>query len=121
MMTRPGSPWKSPFACPRVTRAASSIVVCDLPNPPIPAAWASKPTGRGRPPKYGPEHFEEVARVYRGAFARNRTPTRDVARHFDVTESAAAKWVTRCREMGLLPTTTRGKARVSDSKARRKR
>lgn len=80
-----------------------------------------KPGKRGRPPTYGPEHFEEVARVYREAYEINRTPTRHVARHFKTTESAAAKWVARCRELGLLPKTTRGRARVVEPKRRRKR
>jgi hypothetical protein len=77
---------------------------------------------RGRPPLYGPEHYAEVARVYRAAFAENRTPTRIVARHFKVTPTTAAKWVARCRELGLLPPTSRGKARIhSEKKNRRKR
>jgi hypothetical protein len=83
----------------------------------------SKPR-RGRPPEYGPEHFAEVARVYREAYADNKAPTRAVARHFSVSHSAAGKWVARCRDLGLLPPTTRGKARVipqknQPSKARR--
>lgn len=73
---------------------------------------------RGRPPKYGPEHFEEVARVYREAFAINRTPTRAVARHFETTSAAAAKWVARCRQLGLLPETSRGKARAIQHRGR---
>jgi hypothetical protein len=65
----------------------------------------------GRPPKYGPEHWDEVARVYHEGF-QNRTPTRAVARHFKVSDTAAAKWIAKCRKLGLLPETTRGKARV---------
>jgi hypothetical protein len=82
----------------------------------------------GPPPKYGPEHFAEVARVYREAYSNNRKPTRAVAQHFTrklrhgVSESAAAKWVFRCRNLGLLPQTTRGKARaVEPSKRKRTR
>ncbi len=74
--------------------------------------------------KYGPEHFAEVARVYREAFTRNRTPTRAVARHFEVSPTAAAKWVVRCRDLGLLPKTTRGRARSVEpgtGKRRRKK
>lgn len=66
----------------------------------------------GRPPKYGPEHWQKVARIYQEAWSKNRTPTRAVARHFKVSETAAAKWVARCRALGLLPKTTRGKARA---------
>ncbi len=84
--------------------------------------WASgqmeqwEPKKVGRPPVYGPDHFVEVARVYREAYARNRTPTRAVATHFQTTEAAAAKWVARCRELGLLPPTTQGKAKVGKLK-----
>ena len=66
----------------------------------------------GRPPIYGPEHWQEVARIYTEAWAKNKTPTRAVARHWGVSESAAAKWVAKCRDLGLLPKTTKGKARA---------
>ena len=67
----------------------------------------------GRPPIYGPDHWIEVARVYREAYAGKRlTPTRAVATHFDVSVTAAVKWVAKCRELGLLPKTTQGKARA---------
>ena len=80
----------------------------------------------GRPPKYGPEHWQDVARIYREAYEKtpNRTPTRAVARHFSkvwkkqVSETAAAKWVARCRALGLLPKTTQGKPRAGDVVAR---
>jgi hypothetical protein len=83
-------------------------------------AWVGQPvvvtvTRRGgRPPKYGPEHWQEVARIYREAYehSKNRTPTRAVARHFRVSDTAAAKWVAKCRHLGLLPKTTRGKPRA---------
>jgi hypothetical protein len=68
----------------------------------------------GRPPKYPPEHWQAVARIYTEAYLGNRTPTRAVAKHFKVKESAAAKWVAKCRnDLGLLPKTTRGKATVN--------
>jgi len=79
--------------------------------------WEPKP---GRPPIYGPDHFAEVARVYREAYAEGRTPTRAVARRFDATQAAAAKWVARCRSMGLLPATTQGRARSAEPNRRRK-
>jgi hypothetical protein len=72
----------------------------------------------GRPPKYDLEHWQAVAQIYRDASAQsNRKPTRSVARHFKVTESAAAKWVAKCRDLGLLPKTTRGKVRAGDAVA----
>jgi hypothetical protein len=72
------------------------------------------PPRRGRPPKYGPQHFGEVARIYREAWgSRNRTPTTAVKNYFKVSHTTAAKWVARCREMDppLLPKNPgRGKA-----------
>lgn len=86
--------------------------------------WAKEPR-RGRPPTYGLQHFEQVARIYREAYAAGRTPTRAVARHFKVSHTAAAKWVGRSRALGLLPATTRGRARAVEpsktaSKTKRK-
>jgi hypothetical protein len=74
----------------------------------------------GRPPKYDPEHFAEVARIYREALGNRKTPTRAVARHFKTSHTAAAKWVAKARELGLLPKTTRGKARVIQPAKRRR-
>jgi hypothetical protein len=74
----------------------------------------------GRPPKYGPEHFVEVARVYREAYGERRRPTRAVAKHFKTTPAAAAKWVARCRSLRLLPKTSRGKASVEPRRKGRK-
>jgi hypothetical protein len=73
-------------------------------------AWA--PAGRGRPPLYGPDHYLEVARIYREAFAIGIPPTLAVGRRFVVTKSTAAKWISKARALGLLPPTTRGRARV---------
>jgi hypothetical protein len=83
-------------------------------------AWVGQPVvvtvsrRGGRPPRYGPEHWQEVALIYRDAYEHspNRTPTRAVARHFKVSDTAAAKWVAKCRRLELLPKTTRGKARA---------
>jgi hypothetical protein len=60
---------------------------------------------RGRKPLYGLEHFSAVAAVYIEAEVK---PTQAVANHWKVSKSAAAKWIARCRELGLLPKTTRG-------------
>ncbi|HVC15443.1 MAG TPA: hypothetical protein VND62_11355 [Acidimicrobiales bacterium] len=70
----------------------------------------------GRRPHYGREHFEKVARVYSEALAAGYPPTAEVARKFNVSTSAAAKWVARCRRppLGLLPPTTKGAARGGD-------
>lgn len=74
----------------------------------------------GRPPKYGPEHFADVANVYADAHELGRTPTRAVARHFDVSQTTAAKWVARARELDLLGPTSKGKAGGVDPPAPRK-
>ena len=65
---------------------------------------------KGRPSLYGPEHFARVVEVYLKTLSAGGNPTAEVARRFGVTRSAAAKWVARAREMGLLPPTTRGRA-----------
>lgn len=62
--------------------------------------------GTGR--LYGIDHWQEVARIYREAMS-TRQPTLVVSEHFHVSRSTAAKWVRRCRDLGLLPETTQGK------------
>jgi hypothetical protein len=67
------------------------------------AARAEPRKRPGRPPSYGPEHFEKVARIYREHLKDGgRTPTKAVQEHFTVTKSTAAKWVARARELGNL-------------------
>ena len=53
--------------------------------------------------------YAEVAEVYRQAWQDGRPPTRAVAEHFVISPSAAAKRVSRARQAGYLPLTTRGK------------
>jgi hypothetical protein len=53
----------------------------------------------------------EVARVYSQAWHDGLHPTQAVADYFTITPSAAAKRVSRARQAGYLPTTTRGKPR----------
>lgn len=72
----------------------------------------SRRGGRGgRPPQLGPDTYAEVARVYGEARAQRRHPTKAVSKHFVISHSAAAKRVGRARALGLLPPTTRGKAK----------
>ena len=62
--------------------------------------------GRGRPRQYPPEHFVEVAEVYKAAWNDgDRHPTRAVAKKFGVSDSTAAKWVARARADGALEQT----------------
>lgn len=65
----------------------------------------------GRPVSYGPEHFATVAEIYTAAWKTGANPTAEVAKVFQTSRSAAAKWVARARAMGLLPQTTKGRAK----------
>lgn len=56
-----------------------------------------------------PQHFVEVAAVYRSAYRLREAPTQAVANHWSVSKSTAAKWVAKARDRGLLPETSRGK------------
>ena len=60
----------------------------------------------GRPPLYGPSHFVEVAEIYGNGGNR---PTGAVAEHFNVSSSAAAKWVAKARLLKLLPPASNGR------------
>jgi hypothetical protein len=55
----------------------------------------------------------EVAAVYRQAWKRGRPPTEAVADHFTISQSAAAKRVSRARQAGYLPPTTRGRSGIT--------
>jgi hypothetical protein len=118
---RPGETWFARSAPGEIT------VYTDRDYDPVPENVMAEPEhfvsskpkrAGGRKPKYGRDHFEEVARVYRLAYSNNRTPTRAVARHFGATPTQAAKWVARARRMDLLPGTSRGKARAVPPKRR---
>ncbi len=56
------------------------------------------------------EHWEDVASAYTTAHLERKSPTKAVAEGFNISYSAAAKKVAKCRQLGLLPPTTRGKA-----------
>lgn len=87
------------------------IVTVDTPGEePVVIVLGKRGRG-GRPPLYDWSHWVAVTNAYRNAYAAGKTPTRAVARRFKVAPSTAAKWVARCREFGLLPPTTRGRAR----------
>lgn len=69
-----------------------------------------KPSGRiGRPPTYGKSHFGEVAAVYNAALAARQNPLAELSARFGISKTSAANWVSRCRILGLLPPTTRGR------------
>jgi hypothetical protein len=62
----------------------------------------------GRPKLYDDAHYQKVAAVYRAAWAAGKYPRLAVADAFQESPSAAGKWISKCREKGLLPPTTRG-------------
>jgi hypothetical protein len=64
---------------------------------------------KGRPPKYGADHYIQVALVYEAAYKNDLDPTRAVAGHWSVSPSTASNWVSKARKLGLLGETTRGK------------
>lgn len=66
----------------------------------------AKAKSPGRPQLYDSAHFKRVASCYERGLP---TGTRAVAEEFNVSKSAAAKWVARARELGLLPATVRGR------------
>lgn len=61
--------------------------------------------------RYDEEHWKLVTEVYDRAWAAGSAPTRDVANHFCVTRTTAAKWVSNCRKRGLLPQTQKTRPR----------
>jgi hypothetical protein len=65
------------------------------------------------PPRKGtdvpPDEYEEVAEIYRAAYADGHNPRQAVAEHFGISPDAAAKRVQRARERGLLPKTQPGR------------
>jgi hypothetical protein len=66
-------------------------------------------TSLGGAPGRPPEHFAEVANVYAKAWREGRPPVQAVEMWGGVSRSAAAKWVYRARQLGLLAPTTKGK------------
>ncbi|GAA2347204.1 hypothetical protein GCM10010170_034570 [Dactylosporangium salmoneum] len=54
------------------------------------------------------ERLQEAATIYRAAYATSGKPTSAVADHFGLTVGGASNLVSRARELGLLPPTSRG-------------
>lgn len=64
-----------------------------------------------RPPGLRQSTFERlqlVAKIYREAFAADGKPTTAVAEHFGLTVGGASSLVSRARDIGLIPPTSRG-------------
>ena len=75
----------------------------------VKALKAGERQKRGRPPKYGPDHYAHVALIYEKAYLNHLDPTRAVAHHWSVSPSTAANWVSKARKLEFLGETTRGK------------
>jgi hypothetical protein len=74
-------------------------------------AWLA-PRGRTKRPD-PPERYKRAVEVYMRAFQMGSKPTRAVADELHITESAAAKLISRARsKYGLLPPTTQGRAAI---------
>jgi hypothetical protein len=54
------------------------------------------------------ERLKEAARIYQEAFAAGGKPTTAVAEHYGLTVGGASNLVSRARDIGLLPPTSRG-------------
>lgn len=54
------------------------------------------------------ERLKEAAAIYRAAYATDGKPTTAVAEHFGLTVGGASNLVSRARDLGLLPPTSRG-------------
>lgn len=66
---------------------------------------ATKPPGL-RQSTY--ERLQLVARIYREAYAADGKPTSAVAAHFGLSVGGASNLVSRARDVGLIPPTSRG-------------
>lgn len=63
------------------------------------------------PGRYGRDHYEAVAAVYRSAVTQGLEPYAAIRARWPASKSTIAKWVARARhEFGLLPATSRGRA-----------
>lgn len=54
------------------------------------------------------KRLQEAAVIYRAAYSSGDKPTTAVAEHFGLTVGGASNLVSRARELGLLPPTSRG-------------
>lgn len=66
----------------------------------LPVIARSGALAKGR--RYPPDHLQHVAAAYTEAARLRRDPTAAVGEAYGVTRSAAAKWVARARQRGLL-------------------
>jgi hypothetical protein len=83
-------------------------------------ATTSAKTRAGRPKKWGDDHYREVAAVYTEAIRNGEASANAVARHWGLPLSEggarrAVKWISRARQLGHLPPTSRGRASVPTS------
>lgn len=66
-----------------------------------------QPRRRGRPSR-SPDHYQQVAEVYKRAVLAGLPPRLEIAAHWKVTPSTASKWIAKARELDHLPQTAPG-------------
>lgn len=68
------------------------------------AQFTTQRRARGRPPEYGPAHYERVATVYRDALNDgDRAATRAVMREFPhASRRTVSRWIAKAADLGLL-------------------
>jgi hypothetical protein len=67
---------------------------------------------QGIKPRYGDDHYKEVAELYRTTWQNGGHPSKAVANAYKVKSSTARTWIRRCRDLGLLPVTDERTARA---------
>ena len=68
----------------------------------------NKSARRGGRPGHNEAFYEQVAATYKAAWFAGKYPRQAVADAGFGSKSAAAKWISTCRDRGLLPPTSRG-------------
>lgn len=75
----------------------------------VAAAWTD--SHRMRRGGWPADHLPQVAAFYAARVREgDPAPTKAVHKHWNVSHSAAAKWIARCRAAGLLDKTEKGRA-----------
>jgi hypothetical protein len=65
----------------------------------------------GRPVNLDGSHYRAVAQAYSSALAAGKSPLVAVERQWTVPRPTASRWIAAARSAGLLPPTSRGRAR----------
>ncbi len=101
---------KAKYALARAAQGLPPSVILD--TPPIGfLEWQATPLKAppGRPPKYGDDHYRQVAKVYEQAASAGKAPTPVVARECKGSTGTAERWIREARRRGFLGETNRTK------------